>query len=107
MIYKISKGRRMYIEDWQALITELVISKGFTWTKDDIDTMLLRLHSEVTGAGEALRKDDILEFKKELADIFVRLANIAEVYGIGLEDYIIMVFNENIDRPYLHGKKKK
>ena len=83
------------------------MSKGFNWTKDDVDTMLLRIHSEVSEASEAIRDDNAEGFAEELADIFIRLVNLCEVWDIDLEKEVIDKHNKNLDRPNLHGRKKK
>ncbi|MEM2842123.1 MAG: MazG nucleotide pyrophosphohydrolase domain-containing protein [Thermoproteota archaeon] len=104
---KIPKGTVRSIKDWQQTITEWATKKGFTWTKGDADTMLLRIHSEVSEASEAIRDKDFKGFAGELADIFIRLVNLCEVQGINLEEEVVAKFNKNLDRPYLHGRKKK
>ncbi len=95
------------IKDWQKLITNWAIKKGFRWTKKDADTMLLRIHSEVSEASEAIRDNDFAGFAEELADIFIRLVNLCEVQGVNLEEEIISKYNKNLNRPYLHGREKK
>lgn len=105
----------MRISKWQKLITEVAISKGFTWDlrkctrcgRNDLDTMLLRLHSEVTEAGEEARDNKHEEIAYELADLFIRLANTSEVMGIDLEEYVRKKMEKNIKRPVLHGRKNK
>jgi len=92
---------------WQKIITNYAIDHGFTWTTNDIDTMLLRIHGEVTEAGEAVRDNNDQELAEELADIFIRLANTAEVMGINLEDQVIQKHLINLKRPKLHGRAKK
>lgn len=69
--------------------------------------MLLRIHSEVSEASEAVRDDKIEGFAEELADIFIRLVNLCEVWNIDLEEEIIKKHNKNLDRPRLHGRKNK
>ena len=94
----------MTIKEWQINITAWAESKGFTWTQKDINTMLLRMHSEITEAGEAVRHDDPANLAEELADIFIRLANTAEVMGIDLEYEVSKKMEINRQRPHLHGK---
>ena len=69
--------------------------------------MLLRIHSEVSEASEAIRDDNFKGFAEELADIFIRLVNLCEVWGINLEKEVIEKHNTNMNRPNLHGRKKK
>lgn len=73
------------LKEWQKTVTEYAVEHGFDWKKSDVDTMLLRLHSEVSEASEAVRDEDWKGFAEELADIFIRLANVAEVTGVDLE----------------------
>ena len=83
------------------------INKNFYWAPDEIDTILLRIHSEVTEASEAARDNDRDHLGEELADIFIRLANCAEVMGIDLEAETEKKHMINLQRPVLHGRKRK
>jgi len=104
---RIPEGTVRSIKDWQRVITDWAIKKGFRWTKKDAETMLLRIHSEVSEASEAIRDNDFEGFAEELADIFIRLVNLCEVQGVNLEEEVITKYNKNLGRPYLHGRKKK
>ena len=95
------------IKEWQKVITEYTIDHEFNWTKGDIDTMLLRLHSEVTEASEASRDGNEAELAEEFADLFIRLANTAEVMGFDLEAEVERKHQINLRRPKLHGRKRK
>ena len=95
------------LKEWQEVVTAYAIDHGFCWTKDDIDTMLLRLHSEISEAGEAIRDDNMEEFAEELADIFIRLVNTAEVMGVNLDLEVTKKHEFNLKRPKLHGRKRK
>jgi len=95
------------IRDWQQVITEWAVCKGFSWTIKDVDTMLLRIHSEASEASEAIRDNHVEGFAEELADIFIRLVNLCEVWGINLEEEVIKKYNKNLNRPHLHGRQKK
>jgi len=106
-VQKISLGTLRSIKTWQETVTEWAETKGFSWTKKDVDTMLLRIHSEVSEASEAVRNNDFKGFAEELADIFIRLVNLCEVWDIDLEEEVIKKHNKNMDRPYLHGKSRK
>jgi NTP pyrophosphatase (non-canonical NTP hydrolase) len=77
---------------------------------------LCLIHSEVSEALEEFRagrgytevyyKDDKPEgIPIELADVFIRLADLAEIYGINLFDAIQTKQVFNINRPYRHGGK--
>ncbi len=95
------------IEEWQKIISEWAVTKGFSWTKKDTNTMLLRLHSEVSEAAEALRDKNIDQFAEELADVFIRLVNLCGVWNIDLEKEVAIKHNKNIGRPFLHGRVYK
>jgi NTP pyrophosphatase (non-canonical NTP hydrolase) len=104
---KIPLGSLRSIMDWQRIVTDWAVSKGFTWTRKDVDTMLLRIHSEISEASEVVRDNDVEGFGEELADIFIRLVNLCEVWDINLEEEVIKKHNKNIERPFLHGRPKK
>lgn len=95
------------IKEWQIEITRYAIDHGFNWTPQDIDTMLLRIHSEVSEASEAARDENVNELAEEMADIFIRLVNACEVMGIDLEEEVKRKHNKNLLRPKLHGRKRK
>lgn len=95
------------IKEWQKKITKYAIAHGFNWTPSDIDTMLLRIHSEVSEASEAARDENIEELAEEMADIFIRLANTCEVLGIDLEAEVQKKHEKNCGRGRLHGRKRK
>lgn len=95
------------INEWKKTITEYAIDHGFNWTPSDIDTMLLRIHSEVSEAGEAARDENQQELAEEMADIFIRLANACEVMGIDLEAEVAKKHERNLQRDMLHGRKRK
>ena len=100
-------NKKMTIGDWQKRIKIWARSKGFTWKRAEIDTMLLRLHSEVSEAGEAARDKNRSLLGEELADIFIRLVSTAECMGIDLESAVKLKHFKNKRRPYLHGRARK
>ncbi len=95
------------IKEWQETITEYAVDHGFNWAPSDIDTMLLRIHSEVSEASEAARDENMEELAEEMADIFIRLANACEVMGIDLEAEVAKKHRRNLLRQKLHGRKRK
>ena len=95
------------LKEWQESVTKYAIEKGFEWKKSDVDTMLLRIHSEISEASEAIRDEDWDTFAEELADVFIRLVNCAEVMGIDLEEEVEKKHLRNLKRPTLHGRKRK
>ena len=95
------------IKEWQEYIRTWAESKGFYWTKDDINTVILRIHSEVSEASEAVRDNDMKNLAEEFADIFIRLADACEVMNINLEHEVQKKMEKNEKRQYLHGRNKK
>jgi len=70
-----------------------------------IPELLCLLHSEVSEALEAYRNDDESNFEEELADVAIRLMDMAEGLEIDLEEAILKKHMVNISRPYRHGGK--
>lgn len=65
---------------------------------------LMLISGEVAEAHEALRKIDYENFKEELADIVIRVADLAGGLDIDLEAEILSKMEKNKNRPYKHGK---
>lgn len=95
------------IKEWQEYIMDWAERKGFIWTIEDIDTVLLRIHSEVSEASEAARDYNFVKLGEEYADIFIRLADACEVMNIDLEDEVVKKMAINEKRPKLHGRARK
>ena len=113
-------------------IHETAKSKGFYDNEKNIGEMLCLIHSEVSEALEADRKNhhanksafqyremevdefhfesDFQElikntFEDELSDIMIRVMDLAEYKGIDLEWHILMKMKYNATREHKHGKK--
>jgi len=70
------------------------------------DAMMIALiHSEASEALEALRRDDRKGFAEELADIVIRVCDLAEIRRIDLTDEIAVKMEKNREREYKHGGK--
>lgn len=85
-------------------------------TPDAIASKLALTHGELSEALECLRTGDIVTgtvdgkpegFFTELADVYIRLADLAEAMGYkgALEDAIAIKLKYNRTRPYRHGGK--
>lgn len=70
-----------------------------------ISKSLMLITSELAEAQEALRKNDTENFAEELADVLIRLADLAGGLGIDLDTEIRKKMDKNRSRPYKHGKK--
>lgn len=69
-----------------------------------IGNRLMLIVSEVSEAQDGLRHKDIRNFKEELADVAIRLADLCGGLDIDLEAEIKNKMEKNKDRPYKHGK---
>lgn len=107
------------------------VEKGFYEDEKNIGEMLCLVHSEVSEALEADRKDKYLTnnifavngwvsdsdfkysfvenvkdtFEDELADIMIRVMDLAAFKNIDLEEHIAAKMRYNKLRPHKHGKK--
>ena len=106
-------------------------NKGFFDTEKNIGEMLCLIHSEVSEALEADRKDRHTKanifvvngwtsdgdfthsfkqnvkdtFEDELADVMIRVMDLAAFKGINLEEHIKAKMRYNAMREHKHGKK--
>ena len=81
--------------------------KGFWEASDNIPEKLALIHSEVSEALEEYRKEDYdpNAFCEELADICIRVFDLAGHHQFNLEDMILSKIKKNKERQYMHGKK--
>jgi NTP pyrophosphatase (non-canonical NTP hydrolase) len=70
-----------------------------------VDSKLMLIVGEVAEAEDAIRHNKPkVEFAEELADIMIRVADLAEKLNIDLEEAIVAKTEKNKLRPYLHAK---
>jgi NTP pyrophosphatase (non-canonical NTP hydrolase) len=83
-------------------------AKAHGWwdCKRSIPELLCLIHSEVSEALEAYRKMDWDNLAEELADIIIRVFDMAESLDIEIEKEILRKHEINKKRPYRHGGKK-
>jgi NTP pyrophosphatase (non-canonical NTP hydrolase) len=70
-----------------------------------IGNRLMLIVTEVAEAQEALRKNDFNNFAEELADIIIRVCDLAGGLNVDLEQEIVKKMEINKNRPYKHGKE--
>jgi len=77
------------------------------WEADrNIPESLCLIHSEVSEALEAYRDFDDGNFAEELADVVIRVFDLAVGLGIDIESEIIEKHKKNKLRAYRHGNKR-
>tara|TARA_Y100000310_G_scaffold305024_1_gene344781 strand:- start:2 stop:337 length:336 start_codon:yes stop_codon:yes gene_type:complete len=110
----------MNISDLQEEAHEIAKEHGWWEEERNIGELLALVHSEVSEALEEWREkgdNDLAHYDRfldgtpvgfpiELADIIIRVMDMAEHLGINLDEAIQvkMAYNEN--RPYRHGGKR-
>ena len=94
-------------------IIEINTANGWNCLKPDqwsdaynIPAILALVHSEVSEALEAFRKDDKENFAEELADTVIRVLDCSEGLGIDLDEQIKKKLAKNRTRGYRHGGKR-
>lgn len=70
-----------------------------------IGNRLMLIVGEVSEAHEGLRKNDLDNFREEIADIAIRLADLCGGLDIDLEAEILKKMEYNKARPWKHGKE--
>jgi len=77
------------------------------WNDDNIvPVKLCLLHSEVSEALEGFRKNDFENFKEELADIYIRLLDLATGLNIDLSKEVDKKLDILLERSFKHGNKR-
>jgi len=80
--------------------------KGFWKRQRNVGEMLMLVVGELSEALEALRdpKRSLEDFNAEIADAFIRLADMCGGLEIDIEKVIQQKMTINEGRPHLHGK---
>ena len=96
----------MTIEEFISICHDVAKSKGW-WDEYRNDGELIALmHSELSEALEAMRKDAKQEeIAEELADCCIRIFDYCGAKNINLKDALVKKIEYNKTRPHRHGKK--
>jgi NTP pyrophosphatase (non-canonical NTP hydrolase) len=93
-----------------AIVNEQMNAQGF-WESDNFGEKIALIHSELSKALEADRKDlmsnHIPEFtgvEEELADVFIRMIDLAVQKDLRLGEAIFAKMRFNLTRPFKHDK---
>lgn len=93
------------VGDYIRVVHDNAFKKGF-WQEDrKVSELLALIHSEVSEALEADRKNDKEGFREELADIVIRVFDLCGGLKIDLESEIKKKIEKNKKREHKHGKK--
>ncbi len=71
-----------------------------------IPGVLALIHSEVSEALEAFRKDDLANFQEELADVLIRVLDCTTGLQLDIDKAVADKLEKNRTRGYRHGGKK-
>lgn len=86
-------------------ISNITTDKMSELIDNSVCTRLLLINGEVSEAMEALRKNDLTNFREELADVAIRLFDLSGGLNIDLEAEITKKMEKNKNRPFKHGKR--
>ncbi len=95
----------MRIREAMEEIHNLAVEKGWWREPRYLPELLCLVHAEVSECLEAYRRNNSKGVEEELADIVIRVFDIAQANGIDLEQAIIKKHNYNKTRSYRHGNK--
>lgn len=106
----LASGMKAALDAHATLIASWNASQGF-WESDNTGEKIALMHSELSEALEADRKDlasdHIPEFsgvEEELADCMIRILDFAGHHDLRLAEAFTAKLQYNLSRPYKHGK---
>jgi NTP pyrophosphatase (non-canonical NTP hydrolase) len=80
------------------------LAHGFYERPREFGTLIALIHSELSEALEAYRKNRGVDaIAEELADIVIRVGDLCGYLGIDLEDAVVRKMAYNETRPWRHG----
>lgn len=94
--------------EFQSLAEEIhENAKNHGWWDNprSIPELLCLVHSEVSEALEAYRNHDSENFAEELADIVIRVFDMAVGNNINIQDEVVKKHLTNVNRSFRHGGK--
>jgi NTP pyrophosphatase (non-canonical NTP hydrolase) len=80
-------------------------SKGWYDNLPNFATRIALIHSELSEALEADRKGDMDNRAEELADVIIRICDLAYYHAIDLDAAVRKKMDYNKTRPHMHGGK--
>jgi NTP pyrophosphatase (non-canonical NTP hydrolase) len=96
----------MSLKEYAVECHAIANSKGW-WDEDrSIPELLCLIHSEVSEALEGYRNNNLRNFEEEIADVLIRVFDMAEHLHIDLDKVVTMKMEINRNREYRHGGKR-
>lgn len=80
-----------------------VLARTKEFEPRQIATALCLIHTEISEAMEAVRTDDRENFAEELADIIIRVLNLAGGLEVDIDGEVVAKMNANARREHRHG----
>jgi len=96
----------MDIKTMAEIVHKNAVDHGWWEENRPVPELLCLIHSEVSEALEAYRVSDNANLAEELADIVIRVFDMAEGLKINIEDEILKKHKFNLTRPHRHNDKK-
>ncbi len=101
------------LNDLASEIREINQANGWSVTHSEdwgmpykVPAILALIHSEVSEALEAFRKNDSVNFAEELADVLIRVLDCCPGLGIDVDAAVQAKLEKNRTRGYRHGGKR-
>lgn len=96
----------MTLNEYSETCHKIAFEKGWWDHRREVPELLCLVHSEVSEALEAYRKADSENFVEELADILIRVFDMAGRFRLDLDKAVKDKIEKNKMRPYRHGGKQ-
>jgi NTP pyrophosphatase (non-canonical NTP hydrolase) len=112
------EGVTFSLKQWQEEVHRLARKSGF-WAHESLEDSTFKggipnpsivpeklalIVGEASEALEEFRDDDDAKMEVELADIIIRVLDLAEYKGFDMDRAVEAKHRKNLGRPYLHGR---